>query len=96
MNESDHVFSCAFGGGVTATATVDLRAVRLGQEGWIKLKFDGLVTPANEHLYRAWMLDVHQKVADLSHQKIMLGFGEDETKLEVYQFEAGEACRRVR
>ena len=96
-SESNHVFSCAFGGGVTATAIVDVTAARSERE-WIRVKWNGvdrLVPREHADLFRAWMLDVQQTVADLLNAPLTWGFGPDMDNLEVYQFVPGQPCHRV-
>ena len=94
---SDHVFSCDFGDGVTATITVDINAARSGQEGleWVKFKVEGTVRRKHVPLFRTWGLDVHQKVTDLLDRTMFWPFSPDEKTTEFYLFRPGQPYHQL-
>ena len=96
-SESDHVFSCDFGDGVTATMTVDITAGRAGREPreWLKFKVEGTVRRKHVPLFRPWGLDVHQKVTDLLGRTMFWPFNPDEKIMELYRFAPEQPYHQV-
>lgn len=96
--EATHTFTCEFGGGVTATATIDPGVFRAShnQTRVVNVEWQGQVKPRHVPHYRRWMIEVQQKAADLTSQKIMWAFQPDTNTVEIYGFEPGKPFRRIR
>ena len=95
--ESNHKFACNFGCGVTATATIDLGALRKGngKAQFIFIEWEGTRTDKHIAAYRNWMLDVHQKAAELLPGRILWIFKPNSNTNEIYEFEPGNPYRRT-
>jgi hypothetical protein len=91
-DRSKHEFTCDFGGGVKATATIDVDALRRGrgQSQFLLLEWVGKPNYTHTAAYRAWMLSVQQQAAELLPGRILWAFRSDQRTTEHFALEPGQ------
>jgi hypothetical protein len=99
MNEerSKHEFTCDFGGGVKATATIDVNALKKGRgtSQYLSVVWEGKPNSTHTAAYRAWMLSVQQQAAELLPGKILWAIQIDPRTREFFALEPGQPPRRM-
>lgn len=99
MNEerSKHEFTCDFGGGVKATATIDVNVLRQGRgkSQYLSVVWEGKRNSTHLAAYRDWMLTVQQQAAELLPGRILWAIQIDPRTTDYFALEPGQPPRRL-
>ena len=94
---SKHEFTCDFGGGVKATATIDVNVLRQGKgkSQFLSVVWEGKRNSSHFAAYRDWMLTVQQHAAELLPGRILWAIQTDPRTTEYFALEPGQQPRRL-
>jgi hypothetical protein len=95
--QNQHTFSCDFGDGAGATARIDVDALRSGKgkTQYLFIEWTGKPGPAHLPKYRAWMMTVQQRAAELLPGRILWAVQTGPNVCEFYALEPGMPPKRL-
>ena len=95
--QNQHTFSCDFGDGAGVSARIDVDALRngKGKTQYLFIEWTGKPGPAHLPKYRAWMMTVQQRAAELLPGRILWTIQTGPKVWEFYALEPGMPPKRL-